>query len=186
MVKKEGKQFISMSKSMSGEVVDMSHDHEGTGEIAIQEQVVGLSYVEVTRGRTVELAPYEFARFDVGMRVYVPSIVKEDVYAAVDEYVSQMVAFESEGLAGRPYEISISDESASIVSKCVGRSVTLSYGLTLKTDKKFESARIDVGRSKYISDDGSVVDAYIQIGDVVGKIIDDEQKKIKGNGTAGI
>lgn len=171
---------------MSGEVVDMSHDHEGTGEIAIQEQVVGLPYVEVTRGRTVELAPYEFARFDIGMRVYVPSGIDGDVYGAVDEYVSQMVAFEIAGLSGKSADVSVSNESEELVAKCIGRSVTLSYGLTLKTDKKFESVRIDVGRSMYVSDGDSIVDAFHHVGDEVGRIIDDEQKKIRGNGSSGI
>lgn len=179
MVDKEGKQFISRSKSVSGEIVEMSSEHGGTGEIAVQEQVVGLEYAEVTRGRTVELAPYEFARFDIGMRLYIPEgISYEDARLAATDYVTQMVNKELAELDKEEYTLDIDGESYDVVSRCVGRSWTLSYGLTLKGAKRFESERVDIGRSRYLSDGEDALAAMEQLGNQVGSLVAEEEAAI--------
>lgn len=173
---KEGKHFTSRVERQNSKVISQSSEHEGTGLIAQTINVEGLNYIDFTKGRTISISSFEYAKFDVGLRVYIPELTMDydQVYDCVSEYVEQFIAMELANLDDREHDFQVTKHAKKIIDRCVGKCITLSYALTLKGDEKYSSISSRIGRSNYVSDGSDILKAYKDTSEIVARFIESE------------
>jgi hypothetical protein len=154
----------------------------GDGKFAKQEDVTGYDSVYVSTGKTVELAPYEFARIDIGINVhYSKDKVASEIEDALNKIVSEIANKEEAHVLGRDSGFSIPLSALDIVNRqCVGRYISIAYGLTLKGKKRYEINKLDNARKYQIDDGVSVLVAYDEIRDELGFKLDQRRKDLQG------
>ncbi len=178
----EGSKSESHINKAGGNERELVNEHRPDGHFAKQASTDGLECVNVKTGRTIELAAYEFARIDVGVAAHCEADVEEKVYDALVSVVSEIARREEAEVTGRdtdPIAVGVAEVDL-LNNVCVARNIYISYGLTLKGAKRFESHRIDVGRKRQLSDGESIMPVVEQIGNEIGQRIGQHREKIQG------
>ena len=162
-------------------------DNVGDGHFAAQADEYGMSGRYVGTGRTIGLAPFEFARFDIGLSVHHDGEVDDKLlYDALVDVVTWMAEREEASIEGKDVDaIPMPQESMGMVNGCRARYLTVAYGLTLQGNKKFESHRIDDAWKYQIDDGVDIVEAYETIGNEMGFRLDERRRKIRGDDSGG-
>jgi len=178
---REGKSHESHIHKANGTERTVKSEYKPNGHFAKQADTTGLEAAYVNTGRTVELAPYEFARMDISMKVHF-SDDEDAVYEAMIAVVTELARREEVAVAGRdvdPLPIPI-DAVDLLNNECVARSISVSYGLTLKGRKRFESHKIDISQTRQLDDGESIIPAFEKLGADVGAKIGERREKIQG------
>lgn len=176
MDSKQGKISHVHEHKGSGEVALLKDEHRGDGRWGRQE-IHGLDRAYAQAGRTISLGDFRFARFDVGIGAYY-----DEREVSVDELFGELQAIVDEVCEHEEAEIrGTSREQAKleIGTKCTGVVLTISYGLTLKGEQRFESHRIDISRSRFVDDGADLNAEFLRLQVWVGDRIDAEREKIE-------
>ncbi len=178
----EGKKSESHIHKANGSEKALVNEYKADGKFAEQASTDGLERVSVKTGRTIELAAYEFARIDVTVAAHCDKANEEKVYEALVSVVTEIARREEAEVTGRDTDpVPVGIDAVDLLNNvCVARSVSLAYGLTLKGAKRFESHRIDVGRTCQLDDGESIMPVIKQVGDEIGQRIGQHREKIQG------
>lgn len=184
----EGKAIESHTRKVDGGEETLVNYNVADGQFAKQAEVTGLESTYVSSGRTIELAPFEFARIDIGARAYHTLDKADAVYDALIEIVEAVIKAEEQEIAGiKRAKLDPTIASVDVLNNaCVARSVSISYGLTLKGAKKFESHKIDVSRVKQIDDGEDIVAMFESVGKQVADRISERRERVSYSGPVGI
>ena len=176
----EGKSTETHDHKISGEDRRELSKFGGDEHFAVQADVTGAEKVSVSAGRTIELAPYEFARVDFGLTVHFKDKGKADVAREVcQEIVNEILAREESMIAG-------SDRADKKIDwgfeDGFARSIYVGYGLTLKGQKRFESHRIDQTRNWQVDDDADYIAEIDMVSSWVVEGVKAKADEIRGAG----
>lgn len=174
----EGKSTSTHVHKKDGNETRELGEFTGDQHFAVQGDVVGAELVSVSSGRTIELAPYEFARVDIGLNAHFKNkALADEAREACKEIVAEMLAREEAMISGanranKPVEWKFDDGFA--------RSIYVGYGLTLKGQKRFESHRIDQGRLWQVDDDADFIVEIEKVGEWVVEGVKGKADEIRG------
>lgn len=183
----QGREFHTHTHKKDGDEGVLKDEFKRDGEWARQDHDRA-DDCNVAAGITISRGNYQFARIDIGLTfVFDPAVIEED--AAFD--VAQAIV--DEMLAREEAEIRGSTRTTSALPKfgleqgIRGRSVYVGYGLTLNGAAKFESHRIDIGRTRRIADDADLAAEFEKLGEQISERITVEREKVEGrSGDKGI
>lgn len=180
MDNKEGKTTVSKTRATYGKTQEHSFDSTAPNDIGIQQQVIGLENISYAQGFTKETSEWEFSRIDIRIGVFVPHGMDSDVVLeSIKKIVKELVAVETDALNSVDRLPVVNAEDLEILNACLGRSISVTYGLTMKA-KNRDSEKVDVARSKYVSDGEDIIDAHRVVGDWIASIIEAEHHRVKG------
>ena len=103
------------------------------------------------------------------------SIVKR----AVKDFILEMLKREEYGLEEKEYKPQFEANTISILNACMDRNIFISYGLTLKGAKEYESHQVDTMEEIPISDNDNIVEIFEVISDDMASDIADQFSRIK-------
>jgi len=179
----EGNKFYSKVMKKSGAVVGRESSHEGSVETAFQDFKYGLPEVAFDSGRTIALKQFEFCRVKLGIRLrYDGELDRSSVRTAAKTFIREMLKREELAVTnpGEKYVPDVDQDIIDILNSCVGRSIRVSYGLTLQTAKKYESEQADTGEELPIDDGADIFLSFEALSDMLAEEIADEHRRIKG------
>lgn len=157
----EGSLYESTTRKKSGEEELENATTGGSGSIVKQKRSGGTEPVHVRIGRTIQTGQYAYARVTIGFEL---NVHREDIdegydvaLAVVEELLSREIAsIRSEDRERVEIEANLPE------GRAFGRKLSIEYGLTIPI-KKFESAKVDVGRTEPLADDESLEDAVARL-----------------------
>lgn len=176
----EGKKTMTHDHKKDGNDTRELAEFGGDEHFAAQADVTGAEKVSVSSGRTIELAPYEFARVDFGLNVHFKNKALADAAReACLAVVNEMLAREENMIAGgdRPDKALVWDFDAAF-----GCSIYVAYGLTLKGQKRFESHRVDNSRLWQVDDATDFLAEIEKVSEWVVEGVKNKADEIKGAG----
>jgi len=174
----EGSEFSDYTHKESGHETGQSQSAPD-GHVVRQRDVSGMDSVYVTQGITVELARFESARVDVGVRACFERN-EEEVWRGLRLLVAELLAREEASLRGqerRRVDVEFNHE-------VWGCGVYVRYGLTLKGEKQYESHRFDISRYRQIEDGADILKAIQDLGAEVEHKVSEQRDAIQGDGSA--
>lgn len=183
----QGREFHSHVQKKDGEEGILKDEFKRDGAWA-KHAADAADNCSASAGLTISRGNYQFARIDVGLTFsFAPDTIAESdafdiAHGIVDEILSREEA-EIREVARAAHPLAGFGPSEGIT----GRSIYLAYGLTLNGAAKFESHRIDIGRTKRVADDADLCAEFIALGEQLGERITLERARIEGrSGDKGI
>lgn len=175
---KQGKTSHTHEHKKNGEVSTLKDDHKGDGLWGRQE-IHGLDRAYAQAGRTISLGDFQFARFDVGIGAHYDerAVSEDDLFDELQAIVDEVCEQEEAEIRGTPRE----QATLEIGTKCTGIVLTISYGLTLKGEQRFESHRVDLSRSRFVNDGADINAEFVKLQEWVGDRIEAEREKIESH-----
>ena len=179
MVKQEGREFHTHTQKKDGQEGVLKDEFKRDGEWA-KHASDRADNCSVSSGVTVSRGNFQFARIDVGIRFrFDPEIISEDdAYGIATSIVGEILSREESSIRGTVRSV-VSLPAFGSPQGIVGRSIYVGYGLTLNGSQKFESHRIDVGRTMPIEDDSEIEAMFSDLGDQMGCRISQERDRIE-------
>lgn len=185
----EGNKFRSRVMKKSGITTGYESGHEGVGETAFHDMAYGLPEVGFDAGRTIALRQFEFCRIKLGLRLrYNDELDRSDVRTAAKQFVLEMLRREELAVTSpnEKCELNIDSKHVDILNSCVSRSIRVSYGLTLKTAKQYESEQVDNGEELPVDDGADIVESFEALSNMLASEISIEHDRIKSVSKTGI
>ena len=148
-----------------------------SGQFVEQEDVSAIG-VKVEGGRTLSMAPREFARIAFGFKGVISDVsFRDDAYMQAKEIVNEVLNRECYKIVGQ-----------SRVDEAINWGfdgpveIWLSYGVTLKTGTAYESGKADIGINVPLSDSQNLEAEIKAIQDWIATKMIEEEKNIRGGG----
>jgi hypothetical protein len=163
-----------------GEAVGHSDSHNGSGKTGIHSGREDLFSHGFRSGRTIVLRRFEFCRIKLSLNVkfeneYDRPIVKR----AVKNFILEILKREEFGIEEKEYKPQFEANTIGILNACLDRSIFVSYGLTLKGAKEFESHQVDTMEEIPVSNGDDIVEIFEIISDDIAADISEEHARIK-------
>lgn len=165
---------------LKGEPVSHSSSHYGSGKIGVHSDRTDLFSYGFKSGRTIVLRRFEFCRIKLHLNV---KFDNEDdmsiVRRAVKNFILEMLKREEFGIEEKDYKPQFEANTIGILNACMDRSIFISYGLTLKGVKEFESHQVDTMEEIPISNGDDIVSVFEIISDDMAADIAEQHSRIK-------
>ena len=163
-----------------GEAIGHSGSHNGSGKTGIHSGREDLFDCGFRSGRTIVLRRFEFYRIKLSLNVkfdneYDRPIVKR----AVKNFILEMLKREEFGIEEKEYNPQFEANTIGILNACLDRRIFVSYGLTLKGVKEFESHQVDTMEEIPVSNGDDIVEIFEIISDNIAADISEEHARIK-------
>jgi len=178
--KKQGREFHTHTHKADGEEGIVKDEFKRDGEWAKQDSDK-FDNCNVSAGVTISRGNYQFARIDIGLNYSFDDeqITEDEAFNVAQSIVDEVLGREEaeiRGVARDRTDLADFGKSEGIE----GRSVYVSYGLTLNGSAKFESHRIDIGRTRYVGDAEDLTAEFEKLGEQLGERITAEREKLEG------
>jgi len=179
MVKQEGREFHTHTQKKDGQEGVIKDEFKRSGQWA-DHSADKSNNCSVSSGVTISRGNFQFARVDVGLTFgFDPEIISEDdAYDIATSVVDEILSRE-EGSIRQTMRAVVPMREFGASQGIAGRSIYIGYGLTMNGSQKFESHRIDVGRTLPIADDASIEVAFESLGEQLGSRISMERSRIE-------
>lgn len=178
--KQEGREFHTHTHKADNEEGIVKDEFKRDGAWAKHDED-RMDNCNVSAGVTISRGNYQFARIDIGLFYgFDPDVISEDEsFEMAQTIVDEMLAREEAETRGIARDESDMPEFGT-KQGIKGRSVYVGYGLTLNGAARFESHRIDVGRTRRVPDDADLEVELNKLGEQLGEKITLEREKIEG------
>ncbi len=182
MKKVEGNVTESRVVNDRGQPVEHETTQGGSGKFAMHSDGSEMERVGFQSGRTIELRRFEFARVKLGISVSYQGVQRDSVLAACENFILEMVKREEAAVGKSKYVPDVPADVIGLLDNCVRRTISLSYGLTLKAAKDYESHQVDVIEELPISDGASIVEAFEALSEELAEKTNEQYLRIRSIG----
>jgi len=179
----QGNSYESRALKFNGEIKKYSSKTAGSNKTGIHIDDNSLYFYGFESGRTIELKRFEFCRIKIYLKVGYFNIDDVDpVKNSVNDFVSEILKREEFGINNKEYSPVFRYNTVDILNKCLNRRIFVSYGLTLKGTKQFESHQVDIMEEIPISNGVDIVVEFESLSDRIASGISKEHSRIKSIG----
>lgn len=185
--KVEGRKVYTHISKGAGWKERIAEEHLGDGHYARQEYGDEMDHFCISTGRTVSLAQFEFARFELEICGHFPKTLsreeRDDIDEALTFFVEELRDREEASLdSENEREVTeIPQKILEIVGACKKRHLMLAYGATLKGKSRSESHKFNKGWLHQIDDDADVLTVYHEMSEEMGERLNDWRKRINAD-----